>query len=127
MRTSIGLVTMGSDETLLREIDTRIIEWNKKSGVALSNGEIDDYRLHKIQVSHFYVLFILLINLKFLSFFLLIRSLLYKNGEDKLFLINNLKILLHVNQLSSSLKHKHNSMNHFQSQEQKMEKLSQHI
>lgn len=50
MRTSVGLVTIGSDETLLREIDTRIIEWNKKSGYALSNGEVDDYRLHKIQV-----------------------------------------------------------------------------
>jgi hypothetical protein len=50
LRTSIGLVTLGSDETLLREIDTRVLEWSKKSGLALSNGEIDDYRLHKIQV-----------------------------------------------------------------------------
>lgn len=72
MRTSIGLVTLGSDETLLREIDTRIIEWNKKSGYALSSGEIDDYRLHKIQAI-----------MSFLLFLIMIRSLLYKNGVDK--------------------------------------------
>jgi hypothetical protein len=51
LRTSIGLVTLGSDETLLREIDSRVLEWSKKSGLALINGEIEDYRLHKIQVS----------------------------------------------------------------------------
>lgn len=50
MRTSVGLVTISSDETLLREIDSRIIEWNKKSSTALINSQVDDYRLHKIQV-----------------------------------------------------------------------------
>jgi hypothetical protein len=94
MRTSIGLVTMGSDETLLREIDTRIIEWTKKSGVALTNGEIDDYRLHKIQVLIFSPSSSPHPSLSFALFF---RSLPSKSGEDKLFLINNLKISMLVN------------------------------
>lgn len=68
MRTSIGLVTMGSDETLLREIDSRIIEWTKKSGLALINGEMEDYRLHKIQVILSFFILSLYLSLSFFIF-----------------------------------------------------------
>lgn len=42
---------MGSDEALLREIDSCVVDWSKKCGQALANGEIDDYYLQKNQIS----------------------------------------------------------------------------
>ena len=45
---------MGSDEALLREIDSCVNDWSKKCGQALANGEIDDYYLQKNQVLFFY-------------------------------------------------------------------------
>lgn len=96
LRTSVGF--LGSDETLLREIDSRVFEWSKKSGQLLINGDIDDYRLHKIQVSQSEsdTPPSSLTSSSLSS--LVIRSLHFKNGEDKLFLINNSKILMLVSQ-----------------------------
>jgi len=51
LRTSLGGVSMGSDEALLREIDSCIVEWSKKCGKALCHGEIEDYNLQKNQIS----------------------------------------------------------------------------
>jgi hypothetical protein len=46
---TVGM-SLGSDEILLREIDSCVIQWSKKCCQALSEGLIDDYRLQKIQV-----------------------------------------------------------------------------
>ena len=41
---------MGSDDVLLKEIDTCVAVWTRQCGKALLNGSLDDYYMQKNQV-----------------------------------------------------------------------------
>jgi hypothetical protein len=45
------MLSMGSDDVLLKEIDVCVNVWTRQCGKALLNGSLEDYYMQKNQVS----------------------------------------------------------------------------
>lgn len=109
---------MGSDDILLKEIDTCVNVWTRQCGKALSTGSLDDYYMQKNQV--IMIVFVLLVSFVFGTYVLMAGCLgcrypQFKSGDDVFRQTPSSRAAVHVNQPSSSWKLSDNLMNHFQS------------